>query len=60
MAIKHQDQLNDGKKAFPKTNSRMIGWKSATNKSNPYGISDVRARGKCDILRTFDWPPESQ
>lgn len=48
------------KKAFPRTDSQMVGWKSAVAKRNPYGVPENQARGKCDILRTFDWPQESQ
>lgn len=48
------------KSKFPATDSNMIGWKSALTKQNPYGIPEGRARGRCDILRTFNWPQESQ
>jgi len=55
----NQQQIEE-KKKFPESHSRMIGWKSALTKKNAYGISEASARGKCDILRTFDWPQESQ
>ena len=38
----------------------MIGWKSAVDKRCPYGVPENQARGKCDILKTFDWPQEGQ
>ncbi|XP_065661216.1 ciliary microtubule inner protein 1 isoform X2 [Hydra vulgaris] len=51
---------NNRENTFPKTNAQMIGWKSALNKLNQYGISEIRAKGKSDIFKTFDWPQESQ
>ena len=59
---KEVEQATDGQKknGFPATHAQMIGWKSALTKRDAYGIPETRARGKCDILRTFNWPQEGQ
>uniref|UniRef100_A0A7M6DMM5 Uncharacterized protein n=1 Tax=Clytia hemisphaerica TaxID=252671 RepID=A0A7M6DMM5_9CNID len=48
------------KKSYPRTDAQMIGWKSAVARRNPYGVPEAHARGKCDILKTFEWPQEGQ
>eukprot|EP00794_Sanderia_malayensis_P020158 gene20158-22133_t len=46
------------KKPFPKTSAQMVGWKSSATAKDAYGIPDTRAKGKCDVLRVFQWPHE--
>ena len=57
---KEQGTSKVNNRKFPATDSQMIGWKSALSTQNAYGIPEGRAKGKCDLLRTFNWPAESQ
>ena len=60
-SVKESTEKNIQKKnGFPETHAKMIRWKSALTKRDTYGIPETRARGKCDILRTFNWPQEGQ
>ena len=60
-SVKESTEKNIQKKnGFRETHAKIIGWKSALTKRDTYGIPETRARGKCDILRTFNWPQEGQ